>query len=190
MLFKKMKLKSILVFIVGVTMVSCFGSRDYIVESDYSYAGDFKKYKTYSFINQQRFDLDSLIPEDVIMNTISNRLSILGYSQSDQRPNLLIAFRMYYTDFNFTGWEQPEFELWLEERGYVKEEFEEIKYRLKEGTLIILLVDRKSHKTVWQGYNSGLIDINAMENERFIRGSVRLIFDKYRVLADGYLKDS
>ena len=51
-------------------MISCFGSRDYIVESDYSYAGDFKRYKTFSFIHQQRFDLDSLIPEDIIMKTI------------------------------------------------------------------------------------------------------------------------
>jgi len=185
-----MKYKSTLVIVVSVMMMSCFGSKDFIVESDYSYSGDFKKYKTFSFINQQRFDLDSLIPEEVIMNTISNRLSILGYKKSDQKPNLLIAFRMYYSDFDFTGWNQPDFEQWLEEKGYVKEEFDEIKYRLKEGTLIILLVDRKSHKTVWQGYNSGLIDINTMENERFIRGSVRLIFDKYRVLAEGYLKES
>jgi hypothetical protein len=186
-----MKVKSsLLLFIVGMTMISCFGSRDYIVESDYSYAGDFKRYKTFSFIHQQRFDLDSLIPEDIIMKTIANRLAILGYRQTEQKPNLLIAFRMYYDDFDFTGWNQPEFELWLKEKGYVKEEFEEIKYRLKEGTLIILLVDRKSNRTVWQGYNSGLIDINTLENERFIKGSVRLIFDKYRVFADGYLKES
>ena len=171
-------------------MVSCFGSRDYIVESDYSYAGNFKKYKTYSFVQQQRFDLDSMIPEDIIKNTISNRLAILGYKKSEEKPNLLVAFRMYYDDFDFTGWNQPEFELWLEEKGYVKEEFEEMKYRLKEGTLIILLVDRKSNRTVWQGYNSGLIDINTLENERFVKGSVRLIFDKYRVFADGYLRKS
>jgi hypothetical protein len=54
---------------------------------------------------------------------------------------------------------------------------------------MILLVDRRMNKTVWQGYNSGLIDINSLENERFIKGSVRLIFDKYRVFAEGYLKE-
>jgi len=71
----------------------------------------------------------------------------------------------------------------------IKEQFDKVKYNMQEGTLMILLVDRKLNKTVWQGYNSGLIDINTMENERFIKGSVRLIFDKYRVFADGYLKE-
>ena len=185
-----MSLRSYLFIFVGIAMVSCFGSRDYIVESDYSYAGNFKKYKTFSFIQQQRYDIDSLIPEDLIMETITSRMSMLGYRRSDNNPNLLVGFRMYYNDFIFNGWEQPDFEIWLEEKGYVEEDFEKIKYKMKEGTLIILLVDRKENKTVWQGYNSGLIDINALDNERFIKGSVRLIFDKYRVFAEGYLKES
>jgi hypothetical protein len=185
-----MKTKSAFFVIGMVLLTSCFGSKDYLVESDYSYSGNFKRYKTFSFIDQQRFDIDSIIPEDLIMRNITNRMSVLGYEKSENKPNLLIGFRIYYSDFMFNGWDQPEIELWLEEKGYVKEEFEKIKYRLKEGTLIILLVDRKQNKTVWQGYNSGLIDIESLDNERFIRGSVRLIFDKYRVFAEGYLKES
>jgi len=173
-----------------ILMVSCFGSRDYIVESDYSYSGDFKKYKTFAFVNQQRNDIDSIIPEDLIMKSIKHRMSILGYEQSDHKPNLLIAFRMYYDNFTFNGWSQPEIEFWLEQEGMIEEEFKEIKYNLKEGTLLILLVDRRKKKTVWQGYNSGLIDITSLDNDRFIRGSVRLIFEKYRVFADGYLTES
>ena len=175
--------------LVFFTLASCFGSKDYLVESDYSYSGNFKKYKTYSFINQQRLDLDSLIPEDLIMKTIKNRMSLLGYKHSENKPNLLIGFRMYYDNFKFNGWKQPEIEVWLEEHGFVKEQFDKVKYSLQEGTLMILLVDRRMNKTVWQGYNSGLIDINSLENERFIKGSVRLIFDKYRVFAEGYLKE-
>ena len=184
-----MKNVSYLLILIVFSMVSCFGSKDYLVESDYSYAGNFKKYKTFSFINQQRLDLDSLIPEELIMNTIKNRMSLLGYKHTEEKPNLLSGFRMYYNDFKFNGWKQPEIEIWLEEHGFVKEQFDKVKYNMQEGTLMILLVDRKMNKTVWQGYNSGLIDINTMENERFIKGSVRLIFDKYRVFADGYLKE-
>jgi hypothetical protein len=171
------------------TLASCFGSKDYLVESDYSYAGNFKKYKTYSFIDQQRLDSDSVIPEELIMKTIKNRMSLLGYKHSENKPNLLIGFRMYYDDFMFNGWKQPQIEIWLEEHGFVEEEFDKVKYRLHEGTLMILFVDRRMNKTVWQGYNSGLIDLNSIENERFIKGSVRLIFDKYRVFAQGYLKE-
>ena len=184
-----MKNPSYLLLLIAFSMVSCFGSKDYLVESDYSYSGNFKKYKTCSFVNQQRLDLDSLIPEELIANTIKNRMAMLGYKYSEEKPNLLISFRMYYNDFKFNGWKQPEIEVWLEEHGFVKEQFDKVKYNMQEGTLMILLVDRKMNKTVWQGYNSGLIDINTMENERFIKGSVRLIFDKYRVFADGYLKE-
>jgi hypothetical protein len=185
-----MKFKSALSIIGLVILASCFGSRDYIVESDYSYSGNFKKYKTFAFIDQQRFDLDSIIPEDMIMQNISSRMKFLGYEHNDDKPNLLIGFRLYYSDFMFNGWDQPEIELWLEEKGYVEEDFERVKYRLKEGTLMVLLVDRKRNKTVWQGYNSGLIDLETMNNERFIKGSIRLIFDKYRVFAEGYMRES
>ena len=124
------------------------------------------------------------------MRSIKNRMSILGYEQTDHKPNLLIGFRMYYSDFKFNGWSQPEIDLWLEQQGVIEEEFEQVKYNLKEGTLMIFLLDRRQRKAVWQGYNSGLIDVNALDNDRFIRGSVRLIFDKYRIFAEGYLKES
>jgi hypothetical protein len=185
-----MKTKSTLLPLIMLMMVSCFGSKDYIVESDYSYSGNFKKYKTFDFIDQQRFGLDSITPENLIMKSIKTRMSILGYEQTEIKPNLLIGFRMYYSDFPFNGWSQPEIELWLEQEGLIKEEFEQVKYNLKEGTLMIFLLDRKQRKAVWQGYNSGLINVNALENERFIRGSVRLIFDKYRIFAEGYLRES
>ena len=185
-----MKTKSALLTVLTIVMVSCFGSKDFLVESDYSYSGNFKKYKTYGFIDQQRFGLDSLIAEDLIIRSIKNRMSMLGYEHTYNKPNLIISFRFYYSDFMFKGWEQPEIELWLEEKGYIDEKFDEIKYRLQEGTLMIWLVDRKRSKAVWQGYNSGLIDTNSLNNERFIRGCVRTIFDKYRVFPDGYIKES
>jgi hypothetical protein len=185
-----MNAQRILFIVIAFTMVSCFGTKDYLVESDYSYSGNFKKYKTYGFIDQQRFDLDSLIPEDLIVRSIKNRMSILGYKHTDQKPNLLIGFRLYYSDFMFKGWEQPDLELWLEGKGYIDEDFDAIKYKLQEGTLMILFLDRKRSKTVWQGYNSGLIDTNSLNNERFIRGSVRTIFDEYRIFAEGFIKES
>ena len=185
-----MKTKLNLFILSTLMMVSCLGSKDYIVESDYSYSGNFKKYKSFSFVDQQRYDIDSLIPEDLIMRSITNRMSILGYEHSESNPSLLIAFRMFYNDFTFNGWTQPEIELWLEQEGLIEEEFEERKYNLKQGTLMIFFLDRKQKKAVWQGYNSGLININSLDNERFIRGSVRLIFEKYRIFAEGYLKDT
>ena len=171
-------------------LVSCFGSKDFVVESDYSYYGKFKNYSTYAFIDQQHFDLDTLIPDLMIQKAINHRMSLLGYKQDDKKPNLLIGYKIFFSDFNFKGWNQPELEDWLKKQGFIEEDINRINYKLKEGTLMILMVDRKQKKAVWQGYNSGLIDTNVLDNERFVRGTVRTIFDEYKIFARGFLKDS
>lgn len=181
-------------FIPGLILLallaSCFGSKDFIVESDYSYYGKFKNYSTYAFIDQQQFDLDTLVPDYMIRKAIGHRMSLLGYKQEDKKPNLLIGYKIFFSDFSFNGWDQPELEKWLKKQGYVEEEFDRINYKLKEGTLMILMVDRKQKKAVWQGYNSGLIDTKVLDNERFVKGTVRTIFDEYKIFARGFLKES
>ena len=170
--------------------MSCLGSRDFVVESDYSYSGKFKKYKTYTFITQQNFDNDTLVPDEMLKSAIQYRMSLLGYRESNDNPNILIAYKLFFNDFKFKGYNQPELEAWLDNEGIVDETFDPIKYSLKEGTLLILFVDRKQEKAIWQGYNSGLIDPAALDNERYVKGSVRTIFDKYKIFARGYFEES
>ena len=181
-----------LVVIAGLS--SCFGSRDYVVESDYSYSGNFKKYKTYSFLNYFKYKEDSLIPDEMIRDAIHYRMSLLGYKQDDQDPNILVGYKIYFHNFNFKGYEQPDIEQWLEEQykdePTDKEVYDPVKYKLMEGTLFIFLVDKKKNKAIWQGYNSGLINPAEIDNERFVKGTVRTIFDKYRIFAEGYIKQS
>jgi len=168
-------------------LVSCFSSRDFVVESDYSYYGNFRKYSSYTFLQMQQFNQDTLIPDNLIKDAISFRMSLLGYKEDPMNPSILVAYKMFFNDFVFQGWEQPELEVWLEKEGIVEEEFDPVKYKLKEGTLMILFVDRKKKKAIWQGYNSGLIDPTTLDNERFVKGTVRTIFDKYKVFAEGYI---
>ena len=176
--------------ILGTFMMSCLSSRDFVVESDYSYYGKFKRYKTYAFIDQQKFNLDTLVPDDVVEKAIQYRMSLLGYRETEEDPNLLIAYKLFFDDFKFNGYKQPELEDWMKNEGIIKETFDPIKYRLKEGTLLILFVDRKQKKAIWQGYNSGLINPDALDNDRFVKGSVRTIFDKYKIFARGYVEES
>ncbi len=174
--------------IIGLGLASCLGSRDYVVETDYSYFGNFKRYKTYSFINLQKFNQDSLIPDELIKDAIKFRMSLLGYQEVSNNPNLLVSYKMFFRDFAFRGWDQPEIEKWLENEGYLEEKFDPVKYNLKEGTLMILFVDKKQKKAIWQGYNSGLINPTTVDDARFVKGTVRTIFDKYKVFAEGYMK--
>lgn len=175
-------------FILLIGLASCFSSRDFIVESDYSYFGNFKNYKSYTFIQMQKFNQDSLIPDDLIRDAIHFRMSLLGYQEDQSNPNILVAYKMFFSDFVFQGWDQPELEKWLENEGIVEEEFDPVKYKLKQGTLMILFVDRKQKKAIWQGYNSGLIDPATLDDERFVKGTVRTIFDKYKIFAEGYYR--
>jgi len=171
-------------------MMSCLGSRDFVVESDYSFHGKFRRYKTYSFIDQQKFSSDTLVPDALLQEAIQYRMSLLGYRETKDKPNILVAYKMFFEDFKFNGYIQPELEVWMEHEGVVEETFDPIKYRLKEGTLLILFVDRKQQKAIWQGYNSGLISPTSLDNERYVKGSVRTIFDKYKIFARGYIEES
>ncbi len=176
--------------ICGFTMLSCIGSKDYIVESDYSYSGNFTKYKTYTFFNYEKTGRDSLIPDDVIKKAIHYRMSLLGYKEDDNKPNILVGYKLFLKNFNFKGYNQPELEDWLKDKKDYNEVYDPVKYRLLEGTLFIFLVDRKKNQAIWQGYNSGLINPAEIDNERFVKGTIRTIFDKYRIFAAGYIKQS
>lgn len=176
--------------LITLFMVSCLGSRDFVVESDYSYSGNFKKYKTYDFLTLQKFNLDTLVPENILKDAIDYRMSLLGYKKDTENPNILVSYKMFFSDFQFKGYDQPELEEWLADQDPEDEQFDPIKYQLKEGTLIILFMDSKKNKAIWQGYNSGLMDPASISNERFVKGTVRTIFDKYKIFAQGYLKES
>ncbi len=189
--YKPRTLSSLLfLFVCTWGITSCFGSKDYIVESDYSYSGNFAKYKTYAFFDYEKSGIDSLIPDDVIKKAIHYRMSLLGYRQDDKKPNILVGYKMFFKNFNFKGYNQPELEDWLKDKKDYKEVYDPVKYNLMEGTLFIYLVDRKKNQAIWQGYNSGLINPSEIDNERFVKGTVRTIFDKYRIFAEGYMKQS
>jgi hypothetical protein len=175
--------------IIILILASCLSPKEYLVESDYSYSGNFKEYKTYSFLKYYKYNQDSLTPDNIIMDAIKYRMSILGYKQDDKNPNILVSYKIYYKDFKFKGYDQPEFEEWLNDKQHLKEAYDPVKYKLMEGTMIIILIDRKRNTAIWQGYNSGLLQLSSPQSEKFVKGTVRTIFDKYRVFAEGFLKE-
>ncbi len=84
---------------------------------------------------------------------------------------------------------QPEIENWVQteddEVGY-----DPVKYNLVKGTLIVQLLEAKTHQTVWQGYASGVFNDKTLGSERYLKRAVRSIFDKYKLFADGYIIES
>ncbi len=163
---------------------SCLGYKELPVEYDYSYKGNFKKYRTFEIMRPVGVQ-DTTMVSEVIEKSIISRMKFLGYKQTDNRPHLIIGFKMYGDSLRFNGYDQPEIEEWVK---YQKEDvkYDSRKLDLKTGTLLIQFFDRRQNRSIWQGYATTLYgDIN-FNNERHLRNAVISILDKYRFMAEGF----
>lgn len=198
--------------VLTLLISSCISHRDYIIDSDYSYDGNFKRYKTFDFIKNA--NEDTLHNRELVKTTMMNRLGAQGYKKSTTKPDLLIMYKIFYDDFYLRGYNQPKFETWVgtdsflntrqtrntrqstvsnldeyrddEEEGRAGEYLEQ-RYCMHEGTLLVVFYDRKRKKTVWQGYASGVFSRADNRSDRHIKAATSKIFNEFRLLADGFL---
>ncbi len=172
--------------LVGIIFTGCLGYKEFPVESDYSYAGDFKKYKTFNFLDTRSSGPDSSMQNDVIEGAIRARMELQGYEYSEMDPRLLVSYKIFYDSLFFTGYEQPDIEMFLEYEENVDQEMDPVKYNLRQGTLLVLMYDRERKKSIWQGYASGVFSNQYFTDKRYLQGAVRSIFDQYKVFAQGF----
>lgn len=161
--------------------------REYVIEYDYDYKGNFKKYNSFYFMHNARVDQDSAQKafNPLLEEAIQNRMEILGYKMTKEKPRLLVAYSIYYDDMKFRGYIQPELDKWIE-KEIEEDEYDPIKIELREGTILVQLIDTKKNNTVWQGYASGVFGNSYFNNEKYIKRAVRSIFEQYRVMAEGF----
>ena len=134
--------KKQLIWVLALFVLGSCMKNEYLVESDYSYQGTFKRYKTFGFMTEIGINKDSINQRMAIQDAIQRRMEIQGYKINDKRPDLLVSYKMFYDDFNFNGFYQPEFTSWLVTENN-EEEYEPVKYKMYEGTIIVILWDRK-----------------------------------------------
>jgi hypothetical protein len=173
------------VFLV-VLLTSCLGYKELPVEYDYSYKGNFKKYRTFDIMKPAGIN-DSTMTNSIIEKSIVARMKFLGYRQSSNKPHLIIGFKMFDDSLRFNGYTQPDIEEWVKSQ---KEDlnYDAQKFNLNTGTLLIQFYDRRQNRSIWQGYATtmyGSIDFN---NTRHLKNAVISILDKYRFWAEGFLE--
>ncbi len=95
-----------------ILFASCLGYKELPVEYDYSYKGNFKKYRTFD-IMKPAGPGDSTMTNDVIEKSIVARMKFLGYRQNPNKPHLIIGFKMFNDSLKFNGYSQPEIEEWI-----------------------------------------------------------------------------
>lgn len=179
----------VVVLVVLIMVTGCFSYREYPVEYDYSYHGKFKKYHTYAFLESSNPNEDTLsVTNGIIEDVISDRLAVQGYKYKKEKPNLLVAYKIYFDSLNFQGYDQPEIEDWMRWQR-TDEEYDRREYSLRKGTLLIQLYDRKQDRSVWQGYATGVYGNIYFNNERQLKIAVRSILDRYKFLAEDFMEN-
>jgi hypothetical protein len=172
--------------VILALLTSCLGYKELPVEYDYSYKGNFKKYKTFD-IMKPAGPADSSMTNSIIEKSIIARMKFLGYRQSTSKPHLIIGFKMFNDSLRFNGYNQPAIEEWVKTQND-NIEYDAQKFTLKTGTLLIQFYDRRQNRSIWQGYATtmyGTIDFN---NSRHLRNAVISILDKYRFWAEGFME--
>ncbi len=174
--------------LILVLFASCLGYKELPVEYDYSYRGNFKKYRTFEMMRPVGIN-DSTMVNDIVEKSIVSRMKFLGYKQTDSRPHLIVGFKMFNDSLRFNGYNQPDIEEWVKSQ---KEDldYDPHKLNLKTGTLLIQFFDRRQNRSIWQGYATTLYGSINFNNERHLRNAVISILDKYRFMAEGFTEGS
>lgn len=165
---------------------SCLGYKELPVEYDYSYKGNFKKYRTFDIMHAVGSN-DSSATNKIIEKSILSRMRFLGYRQSENKPHLLVCFKMFPDSLMFNGYNQPEIEQWIVSQDE-NLEYDPKKLDLKTGTLLIQLFDRRQNRSIWQGYSTTLYGSINYNDSRNLRNAVISILDKYRFWAEGFIE--
>ena len=178
-------MRRLLTISVLAFLASCSGFKEVPVEYDYSYRGNFKKYRTFEIMKPLR--ADSSMMNDQIEKSIVSRMKFLGYKQTATRPHLIIGFKMFADSLKFNGYNQMEIEEWVKGQK-VDLEYDKQKYTMNEGTLLIQFFDRRQNRSIWQGYATTMYGSIDFQNSRHLRNAVVSILDKYRFWADGFIE--
>ena len=183
-------MKTTLTALLGIfiLLTGCYSYREYPVEYDYSYHGNFKKYKSYAFLENMADMSDTTLSSEIIEEVIKNRLSVQGYRFKAEKPSLLVSYKIYYDSLSFRGYDQPDIESWVKS-STSDQDYDPHKYDLRKGTLLIQLYDRKQERSIWQGYATGVYGNIYFNNDRQLKIAVRSILDRYRFLAEDFMEN-
>jgi hypothetical protein len=179
---RKISFLSLLVLIFIFS--SCFSLKEYPVEYDYSFGGDFQNYSTYSFINNSG---ESPLEKKVVEETIQHYMEVLGYSYQEEAPTFYINYLYLPDSLSYKGYEQPEFFKFVKfgkDEDKDKEKYQAKKLKIKSGTLIISFIEQKNYATIWQGYTTDLYKEDIQTDPRKTRLAVLSILKNYVYLPD------
>ena len=111
---KRPLLTPILIVLFVVIITGCIPIYEYVVDSDYSYAGKFHRYSSFGFIKNKNFKGTDL-HDNVIRASIKRRMEAQGYTFTEKKPSILISYSLFYEDFGMRTYNQEDLNAWIAE---------------------------------------------------------------------------
>jgi hypothetical protein len=172
----------------------CLTSREARIESNYSYRGRFRHYRTYGFLNGTGLTADSTRISDALRDAVRQRMRLQGYKFARKNPDLMVSFKLFEGDMRFPGFQQEDITYWVKRNDAEDDETPEDQRHnylpkrmlLLDGTLMVTLIDTYSDNAIWNGYASGVVVPEGVRGEYVLVRSVRSIFDRYRIFTENY----
>ena len=193
-------MKSISILLVcGILVLSgCAAMREARVDSDYSYRGNFRHYRTYDFVTGSGISADTSRLGQSLREAIEQRFRAQGYRHANRRPDMLVNFRVYEGDMRFHGFDQEDLSQWIKHNVEENDDtpnderhgYQPVRLLLAEGTLLVTLIDVKTNRAVWNGYASGVTVPEGPMGEIVLKRSVRSILDRYRIFTEEFAKSN
>jgi hypothetical protein len=182
--------------LAALVLAGCMTTREARVDSDYSYRGNFRHYRTYDFVTGTGLSADTSRLGQSLREAIQQRFRAQGYRRANRRPDMLVNFRVYEGDMRFHGFDQEDLSQWIkrnvEESDDTPEDqrhgYQPVRLLLAEGTLLVTLIDVKTNRAVWNGYASGVTVPEGPMGEVVLKRSVRSILDRYRIFTEEFAK--
>src|SRR5258706_11700872 len=127
-----------------VLLSSCLGYKELPVEYDYSYKGNFKRYRTFDLMKTVGI-VDSTMSSEIIEKSILARMKFLGYKRAERRPHLIIGYKMFADSLRFNGYIQPDIETWVKNHD-ANLNYDPQKFNLNMATFLIHSYDRRHNR--------------------------------------------
>ncbi|WP_113924485.1 DUF4136 domain-containing protein [Cognataquiflexum aquatile] len=189
-----MKKSALFLFSLAVAFSACMSQKDYIAEYDFNYAGNFKRYKTFGFVINPFPDTTN--HHLAIERTITNRLGSQGFKLQPEKPDILINYKVFIDGVKYRGYEQPNFDYWVQRRSEEvelteqqekenrekDENYNQVKFTENNGMLVIFVIDNKRGNTIWQGYTPASFDFYSPEVNTELTKATYRVMDQFKIL--------
>jgi hypothetical protein len=166
--------------VVGLMAGSC--TREQVkISSNNDFQVENIENQTFTIIEEQNQAI-SLLDEKAIREEVEKQMEIRGYTEHENNADVLISIGIYDENLRLT-----EVNKVFVGATHEKEKVDIHQNALKNGVLVITMIDRNTQRVFWRGYASEIFDKHKSLKDIELRNITRAIFDNYRVTANQFL---